>query len=294
MADNKRPIIIKKKKKAHDGHHGGAWKIAYADFVTAMMAFFLLMWLTSSVEEEKLKGISEYFTPGLGKKGQSGVGVFGGQNPNNNDGSQISQAGDQQFKIGVPTEALNSPEDDRAKAMDEENLQKIYSQLEQAINQNETLRQFADSIFIDITPEGLRIQIVDEKDRPMFRPGTAILQSYMKEILSILGEIISLLPNYISIDGHTRPKTREELATLPKFDSWLLSAQRSNSVRKYLTEDSVKTEQVLRIVGKAEEEPLFREDPSDYRNSRTSIILVRSHLVSPSKRAIPSSAFQPK
>src|SRR3989338_3780049 len=199
---NKRPIVIKRIKKVAGGHHGGAWKIAYADFVTAMMAFFLLMWLLGSTAKGDLQGISEYFKTPLK------VALSGGSG--SGDSSSIIKGGGQVKKGELPPEKrvinLKAAQQEflrieRKKEI--EKLKDLKANIEKMIEINDRLQKFKNQILLDITSEGLRIQIVDEQNRPMFQSGRAELEPHTREILHEIGKTLNEVPNKISLSGHT-------------------------------------------------------------------------------------------
>jgi chemotaxis protein MotB len=300
MADQKPVIIIKKKKKGgHAGGHGGAWKVAYADFVTAMMAFFLLLWLLSSASEKTLQGLADYFAPTVGLKDQMGVGIKGGANPNFRDGVNISSKGSDTIIYGAPSGG-HIPQAPQATSIvdmqDEENFSSILKDLKEEVQKDQTLKDLSDNILIDMTPEGLRIQIVDDANKPMFKPGTNELQPYMKRILTLIGKIVRMLPNYIAISGHTRKEPNTTINTnLESNDlKWVLSAMRANAVREFLSNGQIQPDQIIRIVGKADSEPLDIADPENFRNIRTSIVLLKTSLLSAQKQSVPSKLLEGK
>jgi chemotaxis protein MotB len=291
MSSEKAPIIIKKiKKGGHGGHHGGAWKIAYADFVTAMMAFFLLLWLLSSASDQTLQGVADYFTPTVGISGEMGVGIKGGANPNYRDGVNVTAKGSDAIVYGAPHGGA-IPQAPQATSMvdmqDEENFSSILKDMKDEVQKDSSLKDLADNILVDMTPEGLRIQIVDDADKPMFKPGTNELQPYMKKILSLIGKIVRLLPNYISISGHTRKEPTDQKTAESNDIKWVLSAMRANAVREYLSDGQLNPDQILRITGKADSEPLDPADPENIRNIRTTIILLKTSLLSQQKQVMP-------
>lgn len=260
MADEeRRPIIIKRIKKKRGGHHGGAWKIAYADFVTAMMAFFLLMWLISSTDKGTLKGIEEYFKTPLK------VALAGGSS--SGDRSSVIPGGgkDASEKEGqVRKEPLEQSETARLKA--------LKSRIETAIETQPMLTPFKKQLLIDITTEGLRIQIVDEKNRPMFALSKAELQPYTKSILHELGSMLNEVPNKISLSGHTdaTPYASGEKG----YSNWELSADRAGASRRALVAGGMDEAKVLRVVGLSSAVLLDTQDPVNPINRRISIILM--------------------
>ena len=246
MADNQPPIIIKKVKKGGDhGHHGGAWKLAYADFVTAMMAFFLLLWLLSATTEEQKEGIADYFAPTFASKSTSGAnGVLGGNSITSDDGSQSSGSvvvtlASPSGSDNQPTATPQTPDDEainKAIAEREEQMFKdAEKELTDAIQNTPDLRAFADNLIIDRTPEGMRIQIVDQNRKSMFPSGSAEPYPRTKQILQLVAKIIMKLPNRISIAGHTdsTPINR------PDYSNWELSSDRANASRRVLREAGV-------------------------------------------------------
>ncbi len=296
MPSDKPTIIIKRiKKAAHAGGHGGAWKVAYADFVTAMMAFFLLLWLLSAASDKTLQGIADYFTPTVGIKGQMGIGVKGGANPNFHDGVSVSPKGSNAIIYGVPMGGA-IPQAPQATSIidmqDDENFSSIVKELKDEVQKDPTLKGLADNILIDMTPEGLRIQIADEADKPMFKPGTDILQPHMQKILNLLGKIIKILPNYISISGHTRKEPAGSKIPEATDQKWVLSAMRANAVREFLINGHINSDQILRIVGKADLEPILPDEPEDIRNIRISIVLLKKSLLTQQKQSFPAKLME--
>lgn len=262
-----RPIIVKKKKVIAGGAHGGAWKVAYADFVTAMMAFFLLLWLVSTASQDTLKGISEYFMPVEGLKGAKGVGLNGGKANVREDGFTGDAA---KIKKEDDPATINVVEE-----TDNDKFENVANSIRDAFRNSKELSSFIDNVIIEMTPEGLRIQIVDDHDRPMFKPGTDTLQPYMKQILLMLGAYIKDMPNYIAISGHTN---RQHQGGLSNEEKWILSSSRSNKVRAFLTEEVMKEDQIYRVAGLADREPIKDTLPDAIRNIRISILILKSSI----------------
>ena len=268
MSEQK-PVIIKrvKKVKGH-GHHGGAWKIAYADFVTAMMAFFLLMWLLTVATEEQLQGISDYFDQPLRISMMGGQAVGEQSRPLPGGGEDLSLT-DGEVRWGDPT-----PEEIEAmrQAEELEELEALKERIEQAIDSIDSLRQYRDQLLIDITDEGLRVQIVDLENRPMFEIGSARLQPYASSVLSELAELFNQVGNRISITGHTdaAPFAGGEAG----YSNWELSNDRANAARRELIRSGLDSNKMLRIVGLASTVPLDREDPFNAINRRISILVL--------------------
>ncbi|MDR9834694.1 flagellar motor protein MotB [Herbaspirillum huttiense] len=276
MADEGlRPIIVKRIKKGGGGHHGGAWKIAYADFVTAMMAFFLLMWLLGSTAKGDLNGIAEYFkTPlkvamagGSGSGDANTVLPGGGKDLTRQDGQLRKGEND----VVSRKQNLKQAQQELERA-ERTRLEELKSRLEKAIDSNPTLKQFKNQLLIDITSEGLRIQIVDEKNRPMFALASAQLQPYTKEILHEIGRTLNDVPNKISLSGHTdaTPYSRGEKG----YSNWELSADRANASRRELIIGGMDESKVLRVVGLSSAVLLDKEDPFNPINRRISIIVM--------------------
>jgi len=277
--NEKRPIVIKRIKKVAGGHHGGAWKIAYADFVTAMMAFFLLMWLLGSTTKGDLKGIADYFnTPlkiamfgGTGSGDSSSIIKGGGKDLTRTEG-QVKEgelpSEKKIINIKAATEELLRIE--KIKEIDK--LKELKRSIEKAINSNAKLKQFQNQILLDITTEGLRIQIVDEKNRPMFRIGRAELEPYTKEILHEIGKTLNQMPNKVSLSGHT---DATPYATDRKgFSNWDLSADRANASRRELIEGGMDEDKVVRVVGLSSAVLFDKSNPFNPVNRRISIIVM--------------------
>jgi chemotaxis protein MotB len=253
------PIIIKKvKKKGGHGHHGGAWKLAYADFVTAMMAFFLLMWLLGTTDEKTKKGISEYFQdPYKATKVEKGlIPSLDEKNPTEID------------KQAKKLEKL----DEKSEREDKAQLESLKMKIEKMIKMNDKLDKLKDQIQLNITPEGLRIQIVDDKKTPMFKSGSAEAAPYIKGILKELVPVISQLPNKITINGHTDSKPFPDESK--KYTNWELSSNRANAARYELTQAGYDDKKILRISGLSDSVPYDEKDSLAPINRRISIIVM--------------------
>ncbi|WP_432379202.1 flagellar motor protein MotB [Duganella sp. P38] len=269
-----RPIIVKRIKKHGGGHHGGAWKIAYADFVTAMMAFFLLMWLLGSTTKGDLNGISEYFkTPlkvamqgGSGSGDSSSIIKGGGKDLTRSDG-QVKASDDPQekktYNLTAAKAALEAEENQR--------LQALKQRIENKIEANPLLKKYKDQLLLDITSEGLRIQIVDEQNRPMFALAKAELQPYTKEILHEIGFVLNDVPNRITLSGHTDSTPYMSDAG---YGNWELSADRANASRRELIAGGMQDAKMLRVVGLASAINLDKADPFNPINRRISIVVM--------------------
>ncbi|MFP5410015.1 MAG: flagellar motor protein MotB [Gammaproteobacteria bacterium] len=275
MSEQKAPIIVKRVKKTVGGHHGGAWKIAYADFVTAMMAFFLLMWLLGSTTRGDLQGIADYFKTPLKIAMQGGSGSGDSSSVLKGGGTDLTrQSG--QVKKGQTEEEKKSYNLKAARAelerQEKEKLKKLKSRLEKAIEENATLRQFKRQLLIDITSEGLRIQIVDEQNRPMFNLASAVLQPYTRIILREIGKVLNDVENRISLSGHT-DSVRYASADRG-YSNWELSADRANASRRELVAGGMDAAKMLRVVGLADSVPFQDAQPNDPVNRRIAIIVM--------------------
>ena len=269
-----RPIIVKRIKKHGGGHHGGAWKIAYADFVTAMMAFFLLMWLLGSTTKGDLNGISEYFkTPlkvalegGSGSGDSSSVIKGGGKDLTRQEG-QVRATDDpavkKTFNLTAAKQALEAEEAKR--------LQALKERIETKIDSNPLLKKYKNQLLLDLTRVGLRIQIVDEHNRPMFALASATLQPYTKDILHEIGATLNDVPNKIGLSGHTDSTPYLSDAG---YSNWELSADRANASRRELIAGGMNEDKILRVVGLASAAHLDKKDPFNPINRRISIIVM--------------------
>jgi chemotaxis protein MotB len=278
MASNdKRPIVVKRIKKVVAGGHGGAWKIAYADFVTAMMAFFLLMWLLGSTSKEDLAGISEYFKQPLtvammgGSSSSESKSMIkgGGQDMTRNKGEVRKGEIKPEKKIELKTaEEILKMEKQKEVAK----LKELKAGIEKSIDASPNLQQFKKQILLDITTEGLRIQIVDEKNRPMFRSGSAQLESYTKDILHEISKLLNQVPNKVSLSGHTdaQPYSMGNKG----YGNWELSADRANASRRELIVGGMSDEKIVRVVGLSSAVLFDKIDPLNPINRRISIIVM--------------------
>ncbi len=262
--DKKQPIVVKKIKKGGHGHHGGAWKVAYADFVTAMMAFFLLMWLLGSISAEQRAGISEFFQNPTGVQGPGGASL-----------SMIKLGGAMNVVKGDdhrdPPQVARSP--DIHYVVDEQRrLDELLEQLKDVIESSESLKEFKEQLLLDITSEGLRIQIVDKANRPMFGLGSDELKPYTRDILHEIARVINKVPNRITIAGHTdaTPYSRSRL----DYSNWELSADRANAARRELISGGLDRDKVGRVVGLGSSVLFDKENPFSPINRRISIIVM--------------------
>jgi chemotaxis protein MotB len=277
MADaTQRPIVIKRIKKHAAGHHGGAWKIAYADFVTAMMAFFLLMWLLGSVTKGDLQGIADYFRTPLKVSLSGGTGAGDSTALIRAGGKDLTRVDDQQMRRGeMPPkkQVLNAAAARAAVAREDgQRLKALKSRVEEVIDLNPVLRQYQNQLLVDITSEGLRIQIVDELNRPMFDLGSAQLKPYARDILLALAPTLNGVPNAISLTGHTdaKPYASGERG----YSNWELSADRANASRKMLVAGGIDEGKLKRVVGMSSAVLFDGNDPLNPVNRRIAIIVL--------------------
>jgi len=294
MSVSDRPILIKKvKKSGGGGHHGGAWKVAYADFVTAMMAFFLLMWLINTTDPEQKKGIAEYFAPASVSETTSGSGGILGGTALGDDGPKSSgsmsvieqlapeappdatEAGPS-ANLTTATSAALQAEIQRREA---EEFASAAESLRQAMQSMPELAELSKQLIIDQTPEGLRIQLVDQEGRSMFDNNSARPNARAQVLLRAVARVINQLPNRISITGHTSATAGSGRATAP--GDWSLSAERANASRLVLQSAGVDPDRVYSVAGKAGSDPLYPDDPSLAGNRRIAIVLLREAPVLP-------------
>ena len=295
MAQSDRPILIKKVKKVQGhGHHGGAWKVAYADFVTAMMAFFLLMWLINTTDPEQKRGIAEYFAPSSVSATSSGSGgLLGGTSLGDDVGAKGAGSNSMIEQLAPP--APESPEDagqssDLASASEAALRAEIARReaadfasaaesLRQAMQSMPELAELSKQLIIDQTPEGLRIQLVDQEGRSMFENGSSRPNPRAQTLLRAVARVINRLPNRISISGHTSAVAGSNRASAP--GDWPLSSARADASRQILQTAGVNTDRIYSVAGKAGSDPLYPDDPSLAGNRRIAIVLLREAPVLP-------------
>ena len=274
-----RPIIVIKRKKNAAGHHGGAWKVAYADFVTAMMAFFMVMWLVASVSKDQRAAMFEYFHNPAMEQGHSVKAAPGHEGPGGASTSLIKLGGG--ADIPKPKAEISKPEDpsvktnevqQKADAKEKEQLESLLQELRKAISQGQALEPFKDQLLLDITPEGLRIQIVDQQNRPMFDSGSSALKDYTTKILVELAQYLNGVPNRISLSGHTDAKPYP--GTTKLYSNWELSADRANAARRALIAGGLDEHKIARVVGLASSVLFVRDEPLNPINRRISIIVM--------------------
>jgi chemotaxis protein MotB len=282
-SEDQQPIIVKRVFAAH-GHHGGSWKVAFADFATAMMAFFMLMWLMGSTSAEQKGAISEYFKNPSAVQGTSPVPSPSSiQGPGGASTSMIQLGGSTEL-YAQNSAAKNSDSDansarvsdqeaeQQAAAAETERLENLKERIQKAIDERDSLKAFKDQILLDITPEGLRIQVIDKENRSMFDSGSAELKPYTLDILTEIAAIVSTVPNRLSISGHTdvRPYTRLN------YSNWELSADRANAARRALISGGLAPEKIGRVVGLASSALLDKVVQDNPINRRISIIVMNA------------------
>jgi chemotaxis protein MotB len=303
MALSEAPVVIKKVKKViGGGHHGGAWKVAYADFVTAMMAFFLLMWLINTTSPEQKRGIADYFAPASVSESTSGSGgILGGTAlGDNGEKSQGSAALIQQLAPEAPETTTQNPgqntqaagQQDLSSASEaalksemakreEAAFQSAAASLRQAMQDMPELAELSKSLIIDQTPEGLRIQLVDQEGRSMFEPNSAKPNDRARVLLRAVARVVNQLPNRVTITGHT-----SAVAGAKPQSDWALSSSRADAARQVLQGAGVDPDRVYQVSGKANSDPLYPDDPTLPGNRRIAIVLLREAPVLPADSSL--------
>ena len=285
-----RPIIVKKIiADGHGGHHGGAWKVAYADFVTAMMAFFLLLWILGATTEKQRKGIADYFAPTLvemREKSAGSNGPFGGDSVVSKDHypHRAQQTGTK--GITIPKDATGGAKEGAAaiRTRDRARFQAIREMLEKRMRTDPTLRRLQKNVRFTDTREGLRIDLVDQADFAMFSLATSTLLPEARKLMGEVARVIAAVPNDVIVRGHTDALPYAAGRTT---NNWTLSAARAEATRAALAEDGVAAARFARIEGVAEREPFIPQDNYDPRNRRMSITLAWSKGAEPEPDATP-------
>lgn len=271
MSEGHRVVVKHKHGGDHDDHHGGSWKIAYADFMTAMMSFFLVMWLLSLVPKNELQGVAEYFKKPL-------LSAIKGD-PHSSTNRNVIPGGS---PTPIPNKSNQSAnpkiqdkqeiDRDRAERLERERLDDIKRRLEKLIQNSPTLRRFARQLILDMTPEGLRVQVIDNKNRPMFATGSARLTPEMESVLREIAPALNSMPNGVSISGHT---DASQYSTGDQYYSnWELSAERANAARQKLVSGGIADQKVRRVMGLSSTMPFVKDDPLDATNRRITIVLL--------------------
>jgi chemotaxis protein MotB len=269
--ENNQPIIIKRVKRYAGGHHGGAWKIAFADFATAMMAFFLVLWLLSTATPEQKIAIAGYFKDPIGfsESGTPFVIDLGGSPelaPDKTINPEVKTQ-PQPDKVTIDTQQVQN----MAEQVEQERLELLLQELQNKVEENPQLQKFKDQILFEITPDGLRIQIMDAENRPMFDSGSARLKPYFEDILLAMADTIKAVPNKISVSGHTDAKPYTGTGD---FGNWELSANRANAARRALVAGGYPDKQVARVVGFASSALFDRAHPLNPVNRRIDIVVL--------------------
>ncbi len=274
MAEQQQPIIIKKIKKGGHGHHGGAWKLAYADFVTAMMAFFLLMWLLGSTDESSRKGIAEFFANPYKVSMEGGQQVAERTSMIEGGGADLVTTMDGQVQKGSTSEEENEVEVEKQDAeIEQTKLEALKEKIQEKLDETPELSEFKDQIKLEMTSEGLRILIVDDQKRPMYKLASAQTEPHIRQILRALAPAINELPNRVSLNGHTDALPFQ--AAQKGYTNWELSSDRANAARFELVEGGLEEKKVLRVVGLSSSIPYSpTTDPLDAVNRRISIIVM--------------------
>ena len=283
------PIIVKKVTIIEGGHHGGAWKVAYADFVTAMMAFFLLLWLLGATEEKQRKGIADYFTPTLVKMRKESAGsngLLGGSSITDTDEypNAMGQTGTR--SITIPRGVTGGPVEGGGRGeMDSEKLKELRDKIEKKLVQGRQLSHLARQVRVMRAPEGIRIDLVDDADFSMFELGTTILTREARGLLEVMAETLREESASLILRGHTDSLPWRGGVTA---NNWSLSTGRAEATRQALVLGGVAQKRIARIEGVADTEPLVADDPTDPRNRRISLLLLDGRGAPRAERAGPS------
>jgi chemotaxis protein MotB len=296
MASPTRPIIIKRViEETGHRHHGGAWKVAYADFVTAMMAFFLLLWLLSAASEETLKGLADYFSDAKVQSGPPGGmgGILHGLTPTDGSspvavtlappvaidglGAEPPRSVDLIIATVPDVELLDDATlEAERRRREEESFAAARSALLERLAGNQELARFAANLLVDRTPEGLRIQLVDLEGDSMFPSGSDRMHPHTERLLAVVVQAIADLPNKLSIRGHTDARP---FASGARYDNWRLSTDRANATRVAMVAAGLAGGRIAEVIGKGESEHLVPDDPENARNRRISIVLLNTEAL---------------
>jgi chemotaxis protein MotB len=277
MANNKEAsIIIKKiKKGGHAGHHGGAWKVAYADFVTAMMAFFLLLWLLQATAQSQKEGIAEYFTPTIGVRDAAGIGFKGGKT-SYDEGRKVAEKSPPGIIVGrMPAGPVAQKQEKQSpveSTQDSYLFERGEKAIKQAMEEDPNFHDFKDNVIVEQLPEGLKIELIDDDKLPMFEPKGAQLTQAGEKILRLMSNVIKQMPNRVSITGHTEATNYMENGT---YSNWELTADRANAARRFLMTTNLEPTRVAKVTGRADQELLDPKFPTAPRNRRVTLILMR-------------------
>lgn len=278
MAVNKEAtIIIKKVKKGgHGGHHGGAWKVAYADFVTAMMAFFLLLWLLQATAQSQKEGIAEYFTPTIGVRDSAGIGFKGGKT-SYDEGRKVAEKSPPGILVGRMPQGPTAQKQEKMAPVESTQdaylFEKAEKSIKQAMEEDPNFRDFKDNVIVEQSPEGLKIELIDDDKLPMFEAKSTQLTQAGEKILKQMTQVIKEMPNRISITGHS------EATNFVENDSntnWELTANRANAARRFFVINNMEEDRVAKVVGRADRELLDTKFPTSPRNRRIEVVLLRA------------------
>ena len=269
-----RPVIVKKIYEApHGAHHGGAWKVAYANFVTAMMAFFLLMWLLGATTEKQRKALADYFAPTLIASRQDSAGstsFFGGDSITSVD-KYLHRAGQTGTRsMTIPRDASGGPKEASGLVKDKANFKQLREQLMQKVMSDKSMKRFARNLRFTETREGMRIDLIDEANFSMFISGTDILTPDAVNLLTQVAETLRGISNGLIIRGHT---DAQPVSAGLGTNNWQISSARAEATRAHLVRSGLSDTQFLRIEGVADREPYFPKNPYDPRNRRMSLTL---------------------
>jgi len=297
MASENAVVIKRIKKSEHAAHHSGAWKVAYADFVTAMMAFFLLMWLINTTTPEQKRGIADYFAPQSIAQTVSGSGGVLGGTVLGDDSAHAGGAQSVMQKQSPPSPKANtrslasgqtqggasasSTSSTNLRSSQDGDFDRAAEAIHQAVQDNPDIANLSHEVITEKTPQGLRIQLVDQDGRPMFQQGSSEPMPYTRKLLAAVGGIIASLPNRVSIAGHTAGN--DAAAT---GGNWELSAARANQARALLQAGGLSSDRIYEVAGKAGSEPLLPEDPSASANRRLSILLMKEAPPAPTNTGL--------
>lgn len=284
--DSQRPIVVKKIKKGGHGHHGGAWKIAFADFMTAMMAFFLLMWLLGSVSKGNLKGIADYFANPVKVASSGGEG--------SGDATSLIKGGGEDLtrEVGqVKAGEVKSNDTAQDRKRLSELKKKFEALMDEKMQHSSKLAQYRNQLRLDMVAEGLRIQIVDEQNRPMFRSGSSELEQYTRDVLHEISRLLNEVPNTVSLSGHT--DAARFAGGERGYSNWELSADRANASRRELLVGGLDAQKVLRVNGFSDVIPLDKDNIYNPVNRRISIVVLNKEAEEEIRQQAGSSSEAP-
>ncbi|MDR1849798.1 MAG: flagellar motor protein MotB [Zoogloeaceae bacterium] len=272
MSENTIPVVVKRIKKGGSAAHGGAWKIAYSDFVTAMMAFFLLLWLLGSTSKGDLQGIAEFFQNPLKIARDGGSGSGDATSILQGGGQDLTRAAGQVRKGSNPNDKTTREQRREFEQREKQSLERLKQRIEEMIDKSPELRIFKNQLLLELTAEGLRIQIVDEQNRPMFDLASDQLKPYTVTILHKIAEVLNEVPYRLSLAGYT--DAAQFVGGVRGFSNWELSANRANSSRRELVAGGLDDTKVLRVVGLASSVLFNPNDPLSPANRRISITVL--------------------